>query len=72
MTDYHFEIDTLQKKLLLQDYHKKTIGVDYDYIKKDSTLKLKFINYCIVSKAINWRKLPALQEQIHYTIDEVQ
>lgn len=72
MTDYHFKIDTLQKKLLLQDYHKKTIGVDYDYIKKDSTLILKFKNYCIVSKAINWRKLPALQKQIHYTIDEVQ
>lgn len=72
MTDYHFEMDSIKKQLLLQDYKKNTICVDYDFTKKDSTFRLRFKNYSIVSKAINWRKLPALQNQTHYTIDQIQ
>ena len=72
MTDYHFEMDSIKKQLLLQDYKKNTIYVDYDFTKKDSTFRLRFKNYSIVSKAINWRKLPALQNQTHYTIDQIQ
>lgn len=72
MTDYHFEMDSIKKQLLLQDYKKNTICVDYDFTKKDSTFRLQFKNYCIDSKAINWRKLPALQNQTHYTIDQIQ
>ena len=72
MTDYHFEMDSIKKQLLLQDYQKNTICVDYDFTKKDSTFRLRFKNYSIVSKAINWRKLPALQNQTHYTIDQIQ
>ena len=72
ITDYHFEMDSIKKQLLLQDYQKNTICVDYDFTKKDSTFKLQFKNYCIFSKAINWRKLPALQNQTHYTIDQIQ
>ncbi len=72
MTDYHFEMDSIKKQLLLQDYQKNTICVDYDFTKKDSTFKLQFKNYSIVLKALNWRKLPALQNQTHYTIDQIQ
>ncbi|MFZ4106494.1 hypothetical protein [Flavobacterium sp.] len=72
MTDYHFEIDTIKKQLLLQDYQKNNSCVNYDYVKKDSIFKLKFNNYYIISKALNWRKLPALQNQTHYTIDQIQ
>ena len=72
ITDYHFEMDSIKKQLLLQDYKKNTIYVDYDFTKKDSTFRLRFKNYSIVSKAINWRKLPALQNQTHYTIDQIQ
>lgn len=72
MTDYHFEIDTLKKQLLLQDYKKNISCVNYDFVKKDSTFKLKFKKYYIVSRAINWRNLPALQNQTHYTIDQIQ
>jgi len=72
MTDYHFEIDSIKKQLLLEDYQKKSICVNYDFTKKDSTFKLQLKNYYIVSKAINWRKLPALQNQTHYTIDQIQ
>ena len=72
ITDYHFEMDSIKKQLLLQDYKKNTICVDYDFTKKDSTFRLRFKNYSIVSKAINWRKLPALQNQTHYTIDQIQ
>ena len=72
ITDYHFEMDSIKKQLLLQDYKNNTICVDYDFTKKDSTFRLRFKNYSIVSKAINWRKLPALQNQTHYTIDQIQ
>jgi len=72
MADYHFEIDTIKKQLQLQDYKRNISCVNYDFVKKDSTFKLKFKNYYLVSRAINWRKLPALQNQTHYTIDQIQ
>ncbi len=72
MTDYHFDIDSLNSKLHLQDYKKNKISVEYEFSKKDSTFKLHFKKYIIFTKAINWKKLPALQNQTHFTIDQIQ
>lgn len=72
MTDYHFEINTLQTQLFLENYNKEKFLVTINYVKKDSTLKINFNKYHIVCKAINWQKLPALQHKNHFTVDEVQ
>ncbi len=72
MTDYHFDLDTINKKMYLQDYKKNKISVMYEFSKKDSTFKLQFKKYFIFTKAINWEQLPALQNRNHYTIDGIQ
>lgn len=71
MTDYHFEVNELKKQLLLEDYQKNKIKVKYEFNPKDSIFKLSFKKYIIVSKGMNWRDLPALQNKTHYTIDEI-
>ncbi len=75
MTDYFFEIDPVKKQLTLQDYNKKKVVVAYDYVEKTGALKLMFNNnekWVIESKSLNWKALPALQDNIHYTIDEIK
>ena len=72
MIDYHFEVDALNNKLLLQDYKKNKISVSYEFSKKDSAFTLQFKNYYIFTKAINWKDMPALQNKKHYTIDGMQ
>lgn len=72
MTDYFFENNRFTKQLILQKYNKNKIVVQYEYIKKDSIFTLQFNNYFISSKALNWKKLPALQNQTHFTLDEIK
>lgn len=72
MTDYHFEINKLNNQLLLEDYAKNKILVAFKFSQKDAVLKLNFNKYHIVCKATNWRKLPALQDKIHFSVDEIR
>jgi hypothetical protein len=75
MTDYFFEIDSIQKQLTLQDYDKNTVMVTYAYTEKTGALQLKFNNrekWIIESDALNWKALPALQGGTHYTVDEIK
>lgn len=72
MTDYHFEINKEKNQLLLEDYSKNKVLVTFKFSEKDSVLNLNLNKYHIVCKAINWRKLPALQHKSHFTIDEIQ
>lgn len=71
MTDYYFEIDTINKKLLLSDYQKNMTTINYTFSQSDSTLILDFDGLRINAKAQNWKKLPALQDSNHYFIDDV-
>ena len=75
MIDYFFEIDPIKKQLVLQDYKKHKVTIEYNYVEKTSVLKLVFSNsekWVIEAKALDWRSLPALQDKIHYTIDEIK
>lgn len=72
MTDYHFEINKLNNQLLLEDYAKNKILIAFKFSQKDAVLKLNFNKYHIVCKAINWRKLPALHDKIHFSVDEIR
>jgi len=72
MNDYFFETNLITKQLTLQKNNKNKIVVAYEYIKKDSIFTLKFKNFLIISKALNWKQLPALQNQTHFTIDEIK
>jgi len=75
MVDYFFDDDPVNKQLILQDYNKSKIIVAYSYDIKTGDLRLTFGNstkWVIQSKALNWKALPALQDNTHYTIDEIK
>ncbi len=71
MTDYHFKLNKQKKQLIIENYKQNSFVANYEFTKKDSTFRLNFKNYFIVSKAINWKKFPAINSKWHYTIDQI-
>ena len=75
MVDYFFEINEGAKQMEITDYENNKITVTYNYDEKAGALQLIFANksnWIIQSKALNWKALPAVQDGIHYTIDEIK
>lgn len=70
--DFYFEENPVSKELTLYDYDKNKTVISYGYSAKDSIFRLGLNNYKIISKALNWRKLPVLEDNIHYTVDEIK
>lgn len=72
MLDYFCE-EKANQQLELQDYSgNKTVVT---YFLKNGELVLKFANkqqWHIKAKPLEWKKLPALQDKIHITIDEIK
>lgn len=72
MLDYFFEEKTNQQ-LEMQDYNGNKTVVTY-HLKKGE-LVLKFANkqhWQIKAISLEWKNLPALQDKIHITIDEIK
>jgi len=72
MRDYHFMLDEIKKQLVLEDYQNHKITVNYNYIEQTGRLELKFDNYAqwvVDGKVLDWRALPALQDEVHGTVD---
>lgn len=75
MIDYFFEIDPIKKQLTLQDYKKNNSIVFYDCGNKTGSLTLRFTTgkkWLMKLNKLDWRALPALQDKLHLTIDEIQ
>lgn len=75
MVDYFFEMNAGARQMEIRDYENNKISVSYDYNEKERALQLIFQNkakWTIWSKALNWKALPALQDGMHYTIDEIK
>jgi hypothetical protein len=75
MVDYFFEINEGAKQMEIRDYENNKITVLYNYDEKEGALQLTFANktkWIIGSKALNWKALPAVQDNMHYTIDEIK
>lgn len=75
MVDYFFEINEGAKQMTIRDYENNKIAVTYNYNEKEDALQLTFgnkANWTIQSTALNWKALPALQDGMHYTIDEIK
>lgn len=72
MTDYYFEVNEIKKQLILEDYQKNKIIVQYEFHPKDSIFKLILKKNVVVSKMMNWQDLPALKDKTHCTIDEIK
>lgn len=73
MADYKLQYDTAGKLLVLTDYQMHQRRVLYDYFPADSLLTLYFNKpageYTLTGKAIDWRRLPALSKEFHWTVD---
>ncbi|SFN64784.1 hypothetical protein SAMN05421594_3634 [Chryseobacterium oleae] len=69
--DFHY-LQGSKNQLILEDYKNRKSKVDYVYDKKDSLLTLDFGKYMIKAKALNWRKMNALQPLFHTTIEEAE
>lgn len=72
--DFYFETSQNSSELTLISYNGKRINVLFHFSTLKGDLVLEFIdwNIKIHSKAIAWEKLPLLQSQFHWTVDEVQ
>lgn len=73
MRDYKLEVDQLKNKLVLTDYNLKQTDLTYSYSAKDSILLFDYIEkglrYQIQTKALDWKKLPALRGGFHFRSD---
>ncbi len=73
MRDYKLEIDQLKNKFVLTDYNLKQTDLLYSYSITDSTLTFDYIEkgikYKVHTKALDWKKLPALKGGFHFRSD---
>jgi hypothetical protein len=73
MMDYRLSYDTANASLVLQDYQLRKTTLRYNYSTTDSLLSLQYFQegkeYRLIGKGLNWRKLPALRKDFHWTVD---
>ncbi|MDI1256887.1 MAG: hypothetical protein PSV16_12395 [Flavobacterium sp.] len=74
MKDYFVKLDT-GKQLETFNYNLQKNKMAYDYDEKDSILSIEFEDknhFKIKAKAMKFKKLPALQDDFHFTIDGIK
>jgi hypothetical protein len=73
MQDYKLEVNPKEQTLTIVDYSNKKTFFNYRYSKKSKQLELELLPKSTKSihyfKAVDWRKMPLLQKQFHWTID---
>jgi len=73
MKDYKLEVNLKKQRFIVIDYSNKKTFFNYRYSKKSKQLVLELLPKNSKSthyfKAIDWRKMPLLQKQFHWTVD---
>lgn len=73
MQDYKLEVNPKEQSLTIVDYSNKKTFFNYRYSKKSKQLELELLPKSTKSihyfKAIDWREMPLLQKQFHWTVD---
>ena len=76
MQDYKLELNQIKNQFVLTNYNLKQTTIDYKYSSKDSLLTLKYkmddTTYQIKTKQLNWKALPLLQHNFHWTIEGIE
>ena len=71
--DYKLSYEKSGSAFILTDYKRKKTMLSFTYLQPDSILTLQYFSdakeYQLRGKAINWKKLPALQKSFHWTVD---
>ena len=71
MLDFKLEIDQGAQRLTLTDYSGGQCELNYRYSHKTENLEIisTLGTPLLTTKTLNWRKLPVLQKQFHWTVD---
>ena len=73
MQDYRLEVNPKKQELIIIDYSNKKTFFNYRYSNKTKQLTLDLLPKSSKStyyfKSIDWRKMPLLQKQFHWTVD---
>lgn len=76
MQDYKLGYDKTDTTFTITDYQFKETTLSYTYNASDSILTLQYFSngkaLQLIGKAIDWRKLPALKKDFHWTMDGMQ
>lgn len=73
MQDYQLTYDTSHHLLQLKDYQLQETILRYNYSSRDSLLSLRYKkngqDYELTGRQLNWRELPAVKNEFHWTVD---
>jgi hypothetical protein len=73
MEDFKLEIDSVQNRFFITDYEQNTRCIYYRYDKQLRTLDLRFQDETgdryLGTKYLEWKELPLLQNEFHWTVD---
>jgi hypothetical protein len=73
MRDFKMEINPIANRIILTGYDGKSTSHNYVYSKADSTLQLQYFtngrSYMLQGKMTDWKKLPAVRNDFHWTSD---
>jgi hypothetical protein len=73
MQDYQLTYDTSHQLLILKDYQLQETILRYNYSSRDSLLSLRYKmngqDYELTGRQLNWRELPAVKNEFHWTVD---
>ena len=72
MIDFHYKLDTVAKKMIIEDYNSREVEMKYQK-DKAGNVKLQLSNGLnLLLNPIEVKNLPALKDSFHYTIDEIK
>lgn len=73
MLDYQLTYDTSHHLLILKDYQLEETVLRYNYSSGDSLLLLRYEKngqeYQLTARQLNWKELPAVKNEFHWTVD---
>ena len=73
MQDFHLDIDKTDSEFILTDYELKTIRLKFEF--RDNILKLHYFGrnseFLLTGRELDWRALPLLRQDFHWSIDEI-
>lgn len=70
--DFRYSIDKENQKIKYTNYNGKSQIFHFEIQEQDSLMILKNKNETLQLKYINWKKMPALQSQFHWIVDELR
>jgi hypothetical protein len=76
MKDYKLFVDTITHQFTLFDYDRTPEKMKYEFSARDSVLTLHYFYrnraYLLKGKGVNWRDLPAIRQQFHWTVEGIR